>query len=91
MNAVAENFTPVRQSPKVGDSVAIKHQVKRSGNGDVVGLQRVDGKPYSVEITAVYLDGTVRTGTSDVWEVKLAEQTGSRAKWETVNPFHGKE
>lgn len=70
-------------SPAVGDSIEIKHEVKRTATGDVVGLQRRD-RSANTEITVTYLDGTVATGRGDVWEVKLS---GGRCKWETVNNF----
>jgi len=70
--------------PHKGDTVTIKHQVKRTPAGDVLGLQRADGKGYQATITAVYMDGTVRTGHSDIWEVK----PGTTGHWETVNPMH---
>lgn len=70
--------------PKVGDVLTIKHQVKRTSTGDTLGLQRADGKGYQATITAVYMDGTVRTGHSDVWNVK----PGTQGHWETVNPMH---
>jgi len=80
----AQFIKPSKPFPKVGDTLTIKHQVKRSGNGDVLGLQRADGKGYSTKITAVYLDGSVRTGHSDQWEVK----PGTQGHWETINPAH---
>lgn len=70
--------------PRVGDVLTIKHQVKRTSTGDVLGVQRADGKGTSARITTVYLDGTVRVGHSEVWDVK----TGTQGHWETVNPMH---
>lgn len=72
--------------PVVGQTCYIKHQVKRTQGGETLGLNRADGKPVAASITAVYLDGTVRTGISDVWEVVA----GTNNTWETINPFHGK-
>lgn len=70
--------------PCVGDTLTIKHQVKRTSSGDVLGVQRADGKGSSARITAVYIDGTVRVGHSEVWDVK----PGTKGHWETVNPMH---
>lgn len=75
-------FKP-RQHPQVGDSIEIKHEVKRTADGTVLGLQR-NARSDNTEITVTYLDGTVATGRGDVWEVKLS---GGRCKWETVNNF----
>lgn len=75
---------PAKPFPHMGDTLTIKHQVKRSANGDVLGLQRADGKGYQATITAVFMDGTVRTGHSDIWNVK----PGTQGHWETVNPMH---
>lgn len=72
--------------PIVGQTCYIKHQVKRTASHEVLGMNRADGKPVPATITAVYLDGRVRTGISDVWEVV----PGTNNSWETVNPFHGK-
>jgi len=77
--------------PAVGDTVAILHTVKRTSAGEVLGVMRADSTAV-VTITAVYLDGAVRTGLSDVWEVRKAgdESKATRgAKWATVNPMHG--
>lgn len=68
--------------PKVGDTIQIRHQVKRNKQGEVFGLQRADGKPDSKKITAVYMDGTVRSGNSDTWHVRPATNN----TWETINP-----
>lgn len=80
-----------RKYPAVGETVAILHTVKRTSTGDVVGLHRADH--VSVEtITEVYLDGTVRTGISDVWDIKFASgesKATKGAKWATINPLHG--
>ena len=78
--------TTTKPTPAIGHTCLIRHQVKRSANGDVLGLQRADGKGQRVPITAVYLDGLVRTGTSDVWQV----QPAGLNTWETINPNHGK-
>lgn len=80
---------PVKRLPKVGEQVAIRHQVKRKPDGEVIGMQRND-RPEVVDIAEVYMDGTVRTGLSDVWEVTLnAGFRGDRgAQWMTVNPAH---
>lgn len=72
--------------PVVGQTCYIKRKVKRTPSGETLGLNRAEGKPVAARITAVYLDGTVRTGISDVWEVT----PGTNNSWETVNPFHGK-
>jgi hypothetical protein len=79
-------ITKAKPFPVVGQICYIKHQVKRTSSGETLGLNRADGKPVAALITAVYLDGTVRTGISDVWEVT----PGTNNTWETVNPFHGK-
>lgn len=81
-----EVTSKLRPTPRIGQTCWIKHQVKRTASGEVLGLQRSDGKPVAARITAVYLDGTVRTGVSDHWEV----QPSTLGNWETVNPFHGK-
>lgn len=84
---VAAHFeSKAKPFPVVGQTCYIKHQVKRTQGGDTLGLNRADGKSVAARITAVYLDGTVRTGISDVWEVVA----GTNNSWETVNPFHGK-
>lgn len=75
---------PAKPFPRVGDVLTIKHQVKRTSTGDVLGVQRADGKGTSARITAVYLDGTVRVGNSEVWDVK----PGTQGHWETFNPMH---
>lgn len=86
MNAVVETESKIKPIPVVGQTCYIKHQVKRTQGGEVLGMNRADGKPVAARITAVYLDGRVRTGISDVWEVV----PGTNNSWETVNPFHGK-
>ena len=87
----AAEVTRIKPFPMMGDSLAIKHKVKHNGNGDVVGVHRADGVDV-VTITAVYLDGTVRTGIADQWEVALADGRGTKqAKWMTVNPSHGEQ
>lgn len=68
--------------PHRGQTCVLRHQVKRNSAGDVVGLNRADRDTRAV-ITAVYLDGKVRTGTSDVWDVKPSTNN----TWETVNPL----
>lgn len=78
------NAKPAKPFPKVGDVLTIKHQVKRTSTGDVLGVQRADGKGNNVTIAAVYMDGTVRVGHSEVWDVK----PGTKGHWETVNPMH---
>lgn len=78
--------TKIKPTPQVGHTCVIRHQVKRAANGDVLGLQRADGKGTKVSITAVYLDGQVRTANSDVWTV----QPAGLNTWETINPNHGK-
>lgn len=75
----------VRPVPAIGQTCWIKHQIKRAANGEVLGLMRADGKPVAAKITAVYLDGTVRTGVSDHWEVTPS----TLGNWETVNPGRG--
>lgn len=83
--AAVVEFAPKSKSfPKVGDTLTIKHQVKRTNAGDALGLQRADGKGSTAKITAVFMDGQVRTGHSDVWEVK----PGTQGHWETINPMH---
>ena len=86
LNIIEELAVPVKPFPKVGDRLVILHTVKRNDGGIVVGMQRADGKPVAAEITAVYLDGSVRTGNSDHWEVKPSHGHGRNARWETVNP-----
>lgn len=75
---------PSKPFPKVGDILTIKHQVKRSKSGEVLGLHRADGKGVQAKITAVFMDGSVRTGNSDQWEVR----PGTVGHWETINPSH---
>lgn len=74
-----------KPSPRVGDTLQIRHQVKRTSSGEVLGIQRADGRPTNTKITAVYMDGSVRCGHSEVWEVK----PGTTGHWETVNPYRG--
>lgn len=81
---IADETVARKPFPKVGETCYIRHQVKRTSTGDVLGVQRADGKPVAVRITAVYLDGTVRTGNSDTWDVKPS----TNRTWETVNPLH---
>lgn len=76
-----KSFT-AKPFPRVGDTLAIRHQVKRTSAGDVLGIQRADGRPTNAKITAVYLDGSVRCGHSEVWEVR----PGTVGHWETINP-----
>lgn len=75
----------IRPTPQVGHTCMIRHQVKRNSAGDAVGLNRLD-RPVRVAITAVYLDGTVRTGISDMWEVQIA----GTDTWETINPLQNR-
>ena len=91
MNEVAALYPAIKAFPKVGDSLAIAHVIKRTPDGAPVGFMRADRADAEV-ITCVYADGTVRTGQSDVWEVKLAGGTKNErgCKWVTVNPDHGK-
>lgn len=77
-----ERKSQAKPFPRVGDTLAIRHQVKRTSAGDVLGIQRADGRPTSARITAVYLDGSVRTGHSEVWNVR----PGTVGHWETINP-----
>lgn len=72
---------PAKPFPKVGDTIHIRHQVNRNKQGEVFGINRND-RPYADKITAVYMDGTVRTGISDVWSVRPATNNS----WETINP-----
>ena len=85
-------ITIQRKFPSVGDSIAILHSVKRNSTGEVLGVHRADSVAVDT-ISAVYLDGTVRVGTSDTWEVKFASgesKATKGAKWATVNPMHGR-
>lgn len=78
---------PTKRLPQVGDSLLILHEVKRSADGEVQGLKR-SGRNDTADITAVYLDGTVRSGTSDAWEVTFNGFTkGGKPQWKTVNPW----
>jgi hypothetical protein len=81
---LVQTAKPSKPFPKVGDTLTIKHQVKRTNGGEVLGMHRADGKGYATKITAVFMDGSVRTGNSDTWEVK----PGTQGHWETVNPSH---
>jgi hypothetical protein len=65
------------------------HVVKRKQDGEVLGMMRAD-KADVENVTEVYLDGTVRTGRGDTWQIKLAGGTKAArgAKWATVNPMH---
>lgn len=73
-----------KKTPAVGDSIEIKHEVKRDTSGQfVLGMQRAARSEHT-SITRTYLDGTVGTSCGAVWEVKLS---GGRCKWETVNHF----
>lgn len=75
-------IVPAKPFPHVGQTCVIRHQVKRNSAGEVVGLNRAD-RDTRVVITAVYIDGKVRTGTSDVWDVKPSTNN----TWETINPL----
>lgn len=77
-----ERKAQAKPFPKVGDTIQIRHMVKRNKAGETVGIQRNDGKPERTKITAVYLDGTVRSGISDVWTVRPS----TNHAWETINP-----
>lgn len=76
-----ERKAQAKPFPKVGDTLHIRHQVKRNKQGEVFGIQRND-RPEHVKITAVYMDGTVRSGISDCWTVRPATNNA----WETINP-----
>lgn len=82
LEELAVNTPAPKPFPRVGDTIQIRHQVKRNKQGETFGIQRADGKPISVKITAVYLDGTVRSGISDVWSVRPSTNNA----WETINP-----
>ncbi|MND22561.1 hypothetical protein D3C81_1350130 [compost metagenome] len=73
-----------KRTPQIGEKVVILHEVKRSKEGTVLGLQRT-GNPKVEEVTAVYLDGNVRVG-NDFWEVERNKRQGeSNILWATVN------
>lgn len=76
-----------KRLPQVGDTLLVLHEVKRSSEGEVLGLKR-SGRNDTTEITAVYLDGTVRSGIGDAWEVIFAGYSkGGKPQWKTVNPW----
>lgn len=76
-----------KRLPQVGDTLIVLHEVKRSSDGEVQGLKR-SGRNDTTKITAVYLDGTVRSGTSDAWEVVFSGYgKGGKPQWKTVNPW----
>lgn len=78
---------PAKRLPQVGDTLLVLHEVKRSSDGEVLGLKR-SGRTEQEEITAVYLDGTVRSGIGDAWEVVFAGYAkGGKPQWKTVNPW----
>lgn len=73
-----------KRIPQVGESVIILHEIKRK-DGNVLGLQRT-GTPKVEKITAVYMDGSIRTGISDRWEVERnTKQSHGNVLWATVN------
>lgn len=84
METKANNFPakPAKPFPRIGETLQVRHQVKRAGDGTVLGIQRADGRPANVPITAVYMDGSVRCGATEVWQVK----PGTTGHWETINP-----
>lgn len=78
----------IKKLPKVGDTLAIAHEVKRGKAGEVLGMRKINGNASIVPITAVYLDGSVRTGKSDVWNVVPGGSKVSRgANWVTEIKF----
>lgn len=66
-----------RRTPKVGDTVLIRHRVKANKRGEATlePCKGVVGK-----VTAVYLDGDVRVG-DDLWAIKKAAD--SKTVWMT--------
>lgn len=74
----AEMAVPVeRRSPKVGDTVLIRHRVKVDKRGEA-SLEPCKGVVGTV--SAVYFDGDVRVG-DDLWAVKRAAD--SKTVWMT--------
>lgn len=80
MNAVTEvkAVPPVeRRTPKIGDTVLIRHRVKANKRGEA-SLEPCKG--VVAQVTAVYLDGDVRVG-DDLWAIKRAAD--SKTVWMT--------
>ena len=73
-----QTATPVeRRTPKIGDTVLVRHRVKANKRGEAT-LEPCKGVVATV--TAVYLDGDVRVG-DDLWAVKRAAD--SKTVWMT--------
>lgn len=74
----------IKAFPKVGDTVAIQHEVSRGKDGEVKGLRRC--RPSVTHIRRVYLEGTIGTGIGDTWEVvpSNGKPETRGAKWMTV-------
>ena len=66
-----------RRTPKIGDTVLVRHRVKANKRGEAT-LEPCKGVVAAV--TAVYLDGDVRVG-DDLWAIKRAAD--SKTVWMT--------
>jgi hypothetical protein len=78
MNAQVETAAPeVRHTPKVGDTVLVRHRVKANKRGEATlePCKGVVGK-----INTVYLDGDVKVG-DDLWAIKKSGD--SKTDWWT--------
>lgn len=74
---MTKQVSAVQRRPVVGESVLINHG--SDGNGKFVGTPQ-DTAP----ITAVYMDGSIRVGSGDVYDVVPTNKKG--ASWATRRP-----
>lgn len=65
-----------KRLPQKGDSIMVTYTT--DGEGKIIGCQEF------TEITAVYLDGSVRVGAGDVYSI--APSASGKATWMTVKP-----
>ena len=67
----------MKNTPKVGQTVLVTHVT--DGNGQISRC-----KENVAYISAVYLDGTIRIGYGDVYEIE--KNDGGKAIWKTKVP-----
>lgn len=70
----------VAETPRVlnvGDSILINHSSDAQG-------KLIRARDTIVDVKAVYLDGSVRVGSGDVYEVEAC--ANGKAKWQTKWP-----
>lgn len=64
--------------PQVGKNVLVRHRSNGQGKLQLSNDERV------LPITAVYLDGTVRVSSGDVWDIQSGGD--GKAAWKTSHP-----